>query len=144
MSDPWIAYGQTGIVSGGVKLNPPTNMSNGLLGEVSLPYTVPVGKVLVLKKIEFEPLWGMALIPYFGDSTSTTEMTPPTLAGNTYSSGSSPSTAPAANMRSASFDCEYHVPAGLKVNVRIAAGYNPGPGEAWLYGWAMTGELRDA
>ena len=47
MSEPWIAYGQQRGPSNAAVDNPPTN-SNGVIGEVSLPYTVPVGKKLIL------------------------------------------------------------------------------------------------
>jgi hypothetical protein len=50
MSEPWIAYGQQRGPSNAAVDNPPTN-SNGVIGEVSLPYTVPVGKKLILTSL---------------------------------------------------------------------------------------------
>ncbi|MGM4987430.1 hypothetical protein [Tardiphaga sp. 841_E9_N1_2] len=145
MSDPWIAYAQTKLAANSVKLNPDTH-STGLVGEVTLPYTVPAGKVLRLKRLGIEPLWGAAMIPYIGDSTSTTEAVPTTICLKTYSSGGTRSTTLSVEnlLPSINWDCDYFIPAGKKLNLRLAAGANPGPGDAWIYGWAMSGELLDA
>lgn len=135
MSSPWVAYAQTIVPQNGVVQNPTTH-ANGLIGEVSLPYVVPTGKVLHLTRIALEPLWSAAIIPWIGETMTLGSCL------DTYTAGGLYTGTPNALQPTCSWAVDYWIPAGKKLNMRINAGYQPS--ENWIYGWEMAGELHDA
>ncbi|MGM4987520.1 hypothetical protein [Tardiphaga sp. 841_E9_N1_2] len=145
MSAPWIAYAQTKMAANSVKLNPITH-SNDLLGEVTLPYVVPAGKVLHLQRLGIEPLWGAAMIPFIGESASQHEVTPSDLCLKTYSAGGTKATSTTIEhlIASHNWECDYYIPAGKMLGLRLSTGPNPGPDDSWIYGWCMSGRVLDA
>lgn len=128
MSSPWIVYGQTAVPMNGGVVNPTPN-NNGLIGEVhALPYTVPAGKVLVLKawSIESYATTGAAFIfPWLGTSLTNAACLPTCSANN------------GTNILS---DAEFHIPAGKILNFKLTSGQ---PAD-FVFGWHAYGELRDA
>jgi hypothetical protein len=127
---PWTVYGQTSPVYNGAVDNPPANV-NGLIGEASLPYTVPDGKVLVITAYGLEAYAqvanGLVLAPYLG-------ATPPKTNGvflhSVYANDASNETV----------GVRFHIPAGKVLNVRLMSNENP----AQVVGWYIAGELCDA
>lgn len=138
VADPWYAYGQTVIPPNGVVQNPQPNV-NGLIGAVtSLPYTVPAGKILIVKMFQMEALWGGAILPWIGDTLA--DFT----AANCLSTVNSDNINSGMNFP-ASFlfnGFTYHIPAGKKLNIRLSANYANSTG--WIYGWYVGGELINA
>lgn len=125
---PWIAYGQQAGPSGAAIDNPQCNI-NGVIGEVQLPYTVPVGKTLVLTGwgIEaYEAITGsFVLVPWLGEGPATNAKCLHSCLSSTDSNQTT--------------GFEYHVPAGKIVNVRIMCSEANNP----VAGWWIGGRLED-
>ena len=117
--EPWIVYGQTQTAAGTNIDNPAAN-SNGLRGESSLPYTVPIGKELVVEAYGIEgypnPTGGVALIPFIGNA--------PSKQTDLFTCYANTSTNEVTGIR-------YYIPAGLTFNIRITQNESPGPVTAW-------------
>lgn len=126
-SEPWIAYAQTAPVCQGGINNPVTNL-NGLIGEVTLPYTVPDGKELVIEAYGLEAYGnvpgGLVLAPYIG-------ATPPTTNAVFLHSVFSD------NATNEAIGVEFHLPAGKVFNVRLMSNECP----AQVVGWYVKGHL---
>lgn len=136
-AEPWIAHAQTTVASGATVYNPAT-FTGGLVGEHSLPYTVPYGKVLRVKRITVECLWSAAIIPYMGDGTMDFFKSLDTFAcGGMYMT-------PNANhlLPTMTWETDYAIPAGKQFNMRISTTW--APSNDWVYGWSISGELLDA
>lgn len=124
---PWVVYGQTAIPAYGALDNPAPNL-NGLLGEVTLPYTVPAGKILVLTGWGFEGLptaFGVC-IPWIGSGPITNAKCLPSVGpalASYYITGTN-----------------FQVPAGKIVNVRLLNGTS---GNNFVCAWMMQGYLMD-
>lgn len=125
-TEPWICYGQQAGPSNAAIDNPPANL-NGILGEVTLPYTVPAGQTLVLNGwgIEaYETIAGsFVLVPWIGDLPATNAK----CLHSVLASADSNSTT----------GFEYHIPAGKKLNARIMCSEAGNP----VAGWWMSGFL---
>lgn len=135
-SSPWILYGQTAPICQGAINNPKPNV-NGLIGEVvSLPYTVPDGKTLIVEAYGLEAYGnvpgGLVLAPYLG-------VTPPTTNSVFLHSVFSD------NDTNEAVGAEFHLPTGTVFNVRLMsnecwAGQVSGtPGN--VVGWYVKGRL---
>ena len=129
MTTPWICYGQRAGPSNAAIDNPTAN-SNGVIGEVTLPYTVPVGFVLVLKGWGIEAYESIAgsfvLVPWIGDAPATNAKCLHSVLASTQSNSAS--------------GFEYHIPAGTKLNARIMCSEAGNP----VAGWWMSGCLKAA
>lgn len=126
MSAAWTAYGQT-VVPPGVSLDNPTTNLAGVIGEVTLPYTVPFGQILTLTN------WGIegrrsdfaAIFPWVGATLTSNGQTLPTVTAFT-----------ATNQLLGT----WALPANTLVNVRLVAGNQMVPGT--VLGWWVQGSLR--
>jgi hypothetical protein len=122
---PWVAYGSTLLPPGQRVDNPPT-FANGVLGESSLPYTVPTGQHLVITSwgIEGTPGGDNALIPWIGSPPIMNEKCLPTcrVVDGT-----------------AQIDGSWTIPAGKVVNVSLV--YTGSP-YTWLVAWWIQGYLE--
>lgn len=139
---PWICYGQTAIDPNS-EVHDPTPNVNGLVGEcVSLPYTVPIGKILVLKMFQMEQLWGAAILPWIGETMADFMAAHclSTMIGATAEPNPLPAALFRANLHYDGFN--YQIPAGKTLHIRLNSGYSPSTG--WIYGWYVGGELQDA
>ena len=130
LSSPWIVYGQTAPICQGGVTNPKPNV-NGLIGEVaSLPYTVPVGKVLIVDAYGLEAYGnvpgGLVLVPYLG-------VTPPASNNAFLHSVFSD------NASNEALGIEFRLPAGKILNLLLMSNECP----AQIVGWYVTGRLVD-
>lgn len=134
---PFILHAQTTVPSGTSLYNPPTFRA-GLLGEQDCGYVVPAGKVLHIKRVTIESLWGAAIILYTGSATHDFYKSLDTFAtGEKYANRDNETLIP-----TMAWDCDYYLPAGTQLNLRI--NNNWAPSNEWVYGWSVTGELLDA
>ena len=128
MQQPWICYGQQDGPSGQAIDNPKSNLA-GVLGEVSLPYVVPPGKILVLKGWGIEAYESIAgsfvLVPWLGEGPATNDKCLHSVLASAQSNSAS--------------GFEYHLPAGTKLNVRIMCSEAGNP----VAGWWISGSLED-
>lgn len=122
--EPWIAYGQQAGPSGAHIDNPVCNHT-GAIGEVDLPYTVPVGWDLVLTAwgIEaYESITGsFVLVPWIGDAPATNAKCLHSVLASTASGQT--------------HGFEYRFPAGTQINARIMCSEAGNP----VAGWFMSG-----
>lgn len=141
MTTPWVCYGQTLLPAAAGVSNPAPNV-NGLIGEVDeLPYIVPVGKVLVLKSMGMEPMYGGAVLPWIGDDPIDKSKCLMTTAGwPSKLQNTTPGAVATSSILLTGFD--YYIPAGKKLNVYLST--NPEAGGSWVYAWYLGGELIDA
>lgn len=128
MTSPWICYGQQAGPSNSAIDNPTTN-SNGIIGEVSLPYTVPAGKKLIVTGWGIEAYESVAgsfvLVPWIGTGSPTNNMCLHSVLSSTQSNYST--------------GFEYHIPAGKVFNARIMCSEANNP----VAGWWISGRLED-
>jgi hypothetical protein len=125
----WVAYGQTNMAASSAIDNPAANLA-GVEGEVTLPYTVPAGKRLILTGWGFEGLnsqtnFGVC-IPWIGEAPCTNAKCLASVGcngGSYYVTG----------MR-------WVIPAGKKLNVRLI---NGSPQNNVICAWMIQGILED-
>lgn len=135
--DPWAVMGQT-TINHGVSSDNPTPSSNGLYGEVTaLPYTVPVGRVLLITSMYME-----------GNTSESNTST-----NDVHSGGVQAIWLGASVVANSQFivsnQCNdvsnelkglrFYIPAGKIVNVRITSTNVVTDG--WVTGWAVFGYL---
>lgn len=135
-AEPWSAQGQDYIPgnldSAETQLG---NLTGALIGEATLPYTVPQGKTLILKCWGIE-MYGSAsgnvvIFPYFGWGT-----TPEYRMDN----GGLSVTATAGSGTNFKCGMNLHVRSGETVQFRLL---RSGTAPNRVYGWAASGELVD-
>lgn len=127
--EPWLTYGQTLPPASGTVYNPAANF-RGAIGEVQTPYTVPIGKVLVITR------WGVEGYPVAGGVVLTIYTGPATPAGNHVFLHS----VLADTQYNETLDNEYKFPAGTVINVMIQSAETP----KQVSGWVVSGYLDDA
>jgi hypothetical protein len=129
MRHPWIVYGQQAGPSNASIDNPVCNQ-NGIIGEATLPYTVPEGKRLVVTGWGIEAYGNIAgdfvLVPWIGEAPATNAKCLHSVL--------------ASNASNASTGFEYHIPAGKVFNVRIMCSEANDP----VAGWWVNGRLENA
>lgn len=135
---PWIARNETLFVNNQYLTNPQT-ASVGLLGEASLPYSVPTGKKLVIDHLAIEAIWGAAMWPWVGAGTFGVNTTSAQVL-DTFTSRV-PATATGESVGTYQWTPHYELPAGLIFNLTMR-NFNA-PSEGWVYGWEVSGELCD-
>ncbi len=128
MRQPWICYGQQSGPSNAAIDNPSCNQ-NGVIGEATLPYIVPDGKVLILSGWGIEAYESIAgsfvLVPWIGEGPPTNQKCLHSVLASSQSNSST--------------GFEYHLPAGTRLNARIMCSESGNP----TAGWWMFGSLVD-
>lgn len=123
--EPWVAYGQT-LVPYNAAVDNPTANAAGAIGEVSLPYTVPVGYFLEITGFGIEAYNTAGLVgifPWIGAAPATNGKALHTVMANDHYEEST--------------GLRYRFPAGTIINARLMNTETP----AQVVGWQITGRL---
>lgn len=133
-SAPWIVYGQT-AATGGQVINPTPSTNGSVLGEVAaLPYYVPAGKVLHIRKVGIEGLWGATLWPFVGGGALQQILMTYNAAERT----------PIGDWQNANstyvWNADHHIKPGSTFGLSLAMQSPVGA----LFGWFVSGRLIDA
>lgn len=123
--EPWIVYGQSTIPYNGSVDNPAANAA-GVIGQASLPYTVPPGYFLTIEAWGVEAYATAGLVgmfPWLGPPPATNAKALHTNMANTESHET--------------LGARYRLPPGTIVNIRIMNTENP----AQVVGWYISGTL---
>jgi hypothetical protein len=137
--DPWSVMGQT-TINHGVSIDNPTPNAQGMVGEIAtLPYTVPVGKVLLINSMYMEGNWTSAGPSNSGTDVHNSGVQAVWLGASVVTNSQFIVSNAAVNASNQLDGIRCYIPAGKIVNVRITSSLLTVDG--WVAGWGVFGYL---